>query len=448
MSEEEEEEEGEDNEPLSKRAAWNAKHNLPQPTAPARKRNQRFPKIPRCVRKRSTQLARSMQHTYRPPALLRCGLRCGCPAGQASPGSCACVPGSHQRGAPWSLAAALRCPAIGNPAMQTHDLSVRRLPSLPFPQVHQPILLLTAAPLNPLFLPCLAPCRSERCGTCENCLNPQRKKACLVARARMEERMRQSGGAGGSAVAPGARASGASAKPPSPVAAVAASADEDPFARSLTGILSSNGGVAQERHVPLLLQLVKRARSKPHRIALLTVLQLSGGEVLRAAVADGLLLQLQTWLSEFVAEGKQAMVQKALACLDKLPVTLASLQPPCELGKIVGRLRKHESFGSAVIEPAKRLVARWKAMVDAAVKSGAGGSSSRSARARSLPAVLLCAAGPPLDVDLNRRSAAAVCHGPAQCLRQQRPRLSCLATCNAVLQQRASLPLLTREQHA
>lgn len=266
LSEEEDEEEGEDNEPLSKRAAWNAKHNLPQPTAPARKRNQRFPKIP----------------------------------------------------------------------------------------------------------------RSERCGTCENCLNPQRKKACLVARARMEERMRQSGGAGGSAVAPGTRARGAaaSAKPPSPVAAVAASADEDPFARSLTGILSSNGGVAQERHVPLLLQLVKRARSKPHRIALLTVLQLSGGEVLRAAVADGLLLQLQTWLSEFVAEGKQAMVQKALACLDKLPVTLASLQPPCELGKIVGRLRKHESFGSAVIEPAKRLVARWKAMVDAAVKSGAGGSSS------------------------------------------------------------------------
>ncbi len=152
-----------------------------------------------------------------------------------------------------------------------------------------------------------------------------------MARARMEAQLKAqaAGGGGGGAPAARARSTAHPAKPPAPATAVAASAEEDPFARSLTGILSSSGGVAQERHVPLLLQLVKRARTKPHRIALLTVLQLSGGEVLRSAVADGLLLELQTWLSEFVAEGKQAMVQKALACLDKLPVTLASLQPPC-----------------------------------------------------------------------------------------------------------------------
>jgi hypothetical protein len=155
---------------------------------------------------------------------------------------------------------------------------------------------------------------------------------------------------------------------------------DDPFSRSLTGILSGSGGVVQERHVALLMQLVKRAKTKPHRTTLLVVLQLSSQEVLRQAVAAKLLLDVQLWLSEFVAEGRQALVQKTLACLDKLPVTLASLQPPCELGKIVGRLRKHESFGSPVIEPAKRLVARWKAMVEQSSKAG-----SRPATARSAP---------------------------------------------------------------
>jgi len=211
--------------------------------------------------------------------------------------------------------------------------------------------------------------RSERCGSCENCLNPQRKKACIVARQRLEQQMMQS--------APSAGAAGTKASM-APAAAAAAAAADDPLTRSLTAILSGSGGVAQERHVPALLQLVKRARNRPHRTALLAVLQLSAPAVLHAAVEGGVLLDLQMWLGEFVAEGKQAMVQRMLGCLDKLPVTLASLQPPCELGRAVGRLRKHEAFGSAVIEPAKRLVARWKSMVDQAARTGAAGSSGRS----------------------------------------------------------------------
>ena len=172
-----------------------------------------------------------------------------------------------------------------------------------------------------------------------------------------------------------------------PAAAAAAPAApapaDDPFTRTLTGILSVSGGVAHDRHLPQLLQLVRRAKSRPHRAALLAVLQLSSPGVLRGAVSGGLLLELQAWLGEFVAEGKQPMVKRTLACLDKLPVTLAALQPPCELGKAVGKLRKHEAFGSQVIEPAKRLVARWRAMVDAAVKSkatAAGGAGARCER--------------------------------------------------------------------
>lgn len=208
------------------------------------------------------------------------------------------------------------------------------------------------------------------------------------------------------AAKPGAVSTPAAAPAPTPAAAAAAA--DDAFARSLSGILSSSGGVAQERHVAMLLQLVKRAKSRPHRTALLAVLQLSAGEVLRQAVAGGLLLELQAWLAEFVAEGKQAMVQKALSCLDKLPVTLASLQPPCELGKIVGRLRKHEAFGSPVIEPAKRLVARWKAMVDQAMK--AGGSSTGRSAGKPVHATVPCPATPAMPEQRAHHCSLCPCN--------------------------------------
>ena len=71
------------------------------------------------------------------------------------------------------------------------------------------------------------------------------------------------------------------------------------------------------------------------------------------------------------------MVQRVLACLDKLPVTLAALQPPCELGRMVGRLRKNEGLGTAVAEAAKQVVARWKAVVDQATRFG-GDAGTRS----------------------------------------------------------------------
>ncbi|EFN51447.1 hypothetical protein CHLNCDRAFT_55078 [Chlorella variabilis] len=234
--------------------------------------------------------------------------------------------------------------------------------------------------------------RSERCGSCENCLNPQRKKACIVARQRMEHRLKSQ---------QGTLARSGTTKKPTVIAASAMSIPAkgpvptvDPFTRCLTGILSSSGGVMQDHHLALLLQLVKRAKTKPHRTALLVVLQLSSPNILRQAVAAKLLLELQLWLSEFIAEGRQALVQKTLACLHKLPVTLAALQPPCELGKIVGRLRKHESFGSPVIEPAKRLVVRWKAMVEQSAKSA---STTASMGAPAPPAANASVAAPPLE---------------------------------------------------
>ena len=211
-----------------------------------------------------------------------------------------------------------------------------------------------------------------------------------MARQRMEEALRAREGGGAAKPAPAAAAK---------AAAAAAKAGEDPFGRQLTAILSSSGGVVQERHAAQLLSLASRARSKPHRTALLAVLQLSAPGVLRAAVAGKLLLHLQAWLSDFISEGKPLLVQQTLACLDHLPVTLDALKPPCGLGKVVGGLRKHAGFGSAVQEPAKRLVAKWKAMMPptkpAAAAAAATGAATTPAAAAGAAAAPARSARPP-----------------------------------------------------
>ncbi len=214
---------------------------------------------------------------------------------------------------------------------------------------------------------------SEKCGKCDNCLNPQRKQACVEVRRRQMEQLGQQHQQKGAGIGAGATAStaqqsvraGGSSKPAAPAAAVAdAAAASDPFQRELKRMLAPSGAVVHIKHVPALVQLMQSARSMGHRYSLLAVLQLSQPDVLRAAVQHRALLPLQTWLSDCVAGQKPKAVAKVLACLDKLPVSTAALQPPCELGKIVGRLRKDESLDAATREQAKQLVAKWKRIVE------------------------------------------------------------------------------------
>ncbi len=215
----------------------------------------------------------------------------------------------------------------------------------------------------------------------------------------------KSGGSGGGGCGKSGGKSAAAAPGPDPA--------DDPFTAALSKILSSTGGVQQERHVPLLLQLVRRARSKAQRTALLVVLQRSAGEVQRQAVAGRLLLELQGWLTDAVDEGDAKRAQNCLACLDKLPVTLAALQPPCELGKVVGKLRKHDSFGAAITDTAKRLVARWKGVVEAAqakkAAGAAGGSTARSANQLPLMLPLM----PMTTAALRLPCTCVICSTPA-----------------------------------
>lgn len=211
---------------------------------------------------------------------------------------------------------------------------------------------------------------SERCGKCENCLNPQRKKACMEVRRRQEEMLKQQqlGGAAAQLQRGGSTASSAAPKAAAPAAKPAAAgsaAPSDPFTQKVQAMLAPNGGVRDTKHVTTLLQLLQSAKGMPQRITLLAVLQRSAPEVLSAAVRGRALLSLQTWLTEFVAAQKSGPAGKVLNCLAKLPITTAALKPPCELGKVVGKLRKDESLDAATKEQAKALVAKWKQIVEA-----------------------------------------------------------------------------------
>jgi hypothetical protein len=214
---------------------------------------------------------------------------------------------------------------------------------------------------------------SLRCGKCEPCLNRHWKKVCVEVRKRQEEGdalPKDKDNARPLAQAPPPPPPQAQQKPPPPrpppaAAAASSAAVDDPFVRTLRGVVSASGGVVQSRHVRLLSDLLRRASTTGHRAALLTVLQKSSAEVQAGAVQAGALLQLQAWLSAAVGvqPPKPKPVLRVLGCLRALPVTIAALQHPCELGKLVGRLRKAPGLEEAHA-PAKQLVAKWKALVE------------------------------------------------------------------------------------
>ena len=175
-----------------------------------------------------------------------------------------------------------------------------------------------------------------------------------------------------------AAASGAAAPKKQPAAAGAAAADA--WAADMERIMAPSGGVAQARHAPLLLALLSGARTLAHRSAACVVLGRSSREVLREVVARRGLLTLQAWLADAAAGGRPKLAAKLLACLDRMPVTTAALTPPCELGKLVGRLRKDPGLGPEAQAAAKALVAKWTGIVEAEAegrllqgRGGAGG---------------------------------------------------------------------------
>eukprot|EP00889_Picochlorum_renovo_P003883 jgi/Picre1/30913/NNA_006272.t1 len=174
---------------------------------------------------------------------------------------------------------------------------------------------------------------SEKCGKCKHCLNPHWKQRCLEAKqgdARAVENPSNNG---------------------------------DSFVAMLGHILRSDGGVDGVDKLPRLLRLFESATEWGHRRALLKVLHNSGADLHKAFIANKGLMKVETWLDKAISEGRSKFVADALSALALLPITLADLRKPSELGRMVGKLRKSD-FEESIRSQARILIAKWKALAD------------------------------------------------------------------------------------
>jgi hypothetical protein len=188
----------------------------------------------------------------------------------------------------------------------------------------------------------------QRCGKCENCLNPQRKQACKEARKKQI-----------AAAMKGQNPTPKAVPRPTPKADASS---PDPFMSTLSQILTGSGGVTCINHLPQVLDLIKRAKTKGQQTAMAMVLTYSTAEVQKLVVENGVLPSLQTWLEEAILDRQDTMIGPMLSALEALPITLDALAD-CEIAKVVNRLRKVLEVSEKVRKQGQELVAKWKKVV-------------------------------------------------------------------------------------
>lgn len=172
-----------------------------------------------------------------------------------------------------------------------------------------------------------------KCGTCKNCMNPHWHKRCLEL-------------------------------PPTNAVRKSSKPKEVSFVDNLRDIIQPDGSIKGVQYVPQLSKLVNTAKDWSHRKALLKVLQASSASPLDAFISQGGLLKMEIWIAEAIPDNRQKFIALMLSTLSHLPVTLASLKKPCELGKAVGKLRKLPDLDESIRSQARILVMKWKALID------------------------------------------------------------------------------------
>ncbi|KAF6255584.1 hypothetical protein COO60DRAFT_200386 [Scenedesmus sp. NREL 46B-D3] len=215
--------------------------------------------------------------------------------------------------------------------------------------------------------------KSQRCGKCHTCLNPQLKKACLTVR---EQMMRE------------ATKGSKKARPPAPPAAASSSrtqaggsssssGDVDKYTDLLLPFINSAGGVSDVASVQPFIKAMGSFSSSLARTLPCTVLGLSSAAVLAEFMSRGGVDVLSNWMLQAMQEDSEQASQflaEALAALKKLPVTKAFVQGT-KSAKVVGALRKHDS--SDVRRLARDVVALWMKAMPAATKAPGAAASSK-----------------------------------------------------------------------
>lgn len=192
--------------------------------------------------------------------------------------------------------------------------------------------------------------KSQRCGACHTCLNPQLKKACLTVREQMMREARQ----GSQPAAPVARR--AASQQPS---RSSSTGDAESYTDILVKFINTEGGVSSTSQVQPFIAALNKFKSSVARMLPSTVLGLSSQAVLMEFMARGGVDVLSGWMLQAMedddAQASQLLVE-ILSTLKKLPVTKVFVQST-KSAKIIGALRKHDN--ADVRKLARDVVATW-----------------------------------------------------------------------------------------
>lgn len=222
--------------------------------------------------------------------------------------------------------------------------------------------------------------RSQRCGNCHTCLNPQLKKACITMRERMMKEMQgpSSSKRSASSRAPAAAAAGAGSHqqqqlPLSP--AGSADLDQDKYVDILAPLIDRSGGLVDGGSVGPFIQAMGSFKTTLSRVLPTSVLSLSRPSLLSDFMAAGGVDMLASWMLE--AEGEDSehaktLLVDVLKLLQKLPVT-KSFVSSTRSARVIGSLRKHRD--PEVQQLAQQVVKQWMR-----VMPGKAGSSKPSSR--------------------------------------------------------------------
>jgi hypothetical protein len=208
--------------------------------------------------------------------------------------------------------------------------------------------------------------KSQRCGKCHTCVNPQLKKACLTVR---EQMMREAtkGSKKSKAVASAAPPAAASSSRPQPGGS-SSSGDVDKYTDLLLPFINSAGGMSDVASVQPFIKAMGSFNSSLARMLPCTVLGLSSAAVLSEFMARGGVDVLSNWMVQAMQEDSDQashFLAEVLAALKKLPVTKAFVQGT-KSAKVIGALRKHDS--SEVRRLARDVVALWMKAIPASTK--------------------------------------------------------------------------------
>ena len=194
----------------------------------------------------------------------------------------------------------------------------------------------------------------QKCGVCKPCMNPHWHKRCLALPATNQSRK-------------------------SSKSQVKNEPKEKSFVDKLRDIIQSDGSMRDAQSVPQFLKICDIANEWGHRKAILKVLQASSNDPLEAFVSQGGLLKMEVWLNDALPDARQKFIALMLTTLSHVPITLASLRKPCELGKAVGKLRKMTELEESIRSQARILVMKWKSLIESKVESAPKVEPSSSA---------------------------------------------------------------------